>query len=316
MPLNGVTLKDHLDRNPRKGQSMRHIDRRKFLTHSAIFGGSALLTSSLWADEPAGSGLIEPVLRVAKSDVPQPSSAAPHPLDPALQVARSSLQHIRQNIVDYSAILIKRELIDGALTDYEYMGIKVRNRKHTNGVLTTPFSVYIAFLKPASVKGREVIYVENKNGGNIVAHEGGMKGRFLPTVNLDPMGMMAMRGQRYPITDLGLENLVVKLIEKGERDRQRGECDVQFQKGAKVGGRECTVLSVTHPIARPYFDFHIAQIFIDDELNVPVRYCAYSWPTTSGGEPVLLEEYTYQNIKTNIGLTDADFEQSNTKYNF
>ena len=294
---------------------MRQTDRRKFITASALFGGSILVSRSLLADEPAG-GLIEPAFRVAKSEAAMAPTAAPHPLDPALQIAHHSLQHIRANINDYSAILIKRELIDGELTDYEYMGIKVRNRKFVNGVLKTPFSVYMAFLKPASVKGREVIYVENQNDGNLVAHEGGMKGRFLPTVNLDPLGMMAMRGQRYPITDIGLENLVVKLIEKGERDRQRGECDVQFQKGAKVGGRECTVLSVTHPVARPYFDFHIAQIFIDDELNVPVRYCAYSWPPSQGGEPVLLEEYTYQNVKTNIGLTDADFDQKNTKYNF
>ncbi len=295
---------------------MRHFDRRNFLSATAIFGGSALLSSSLWADDPASNGLIEPVLRVAKSDAAIAPSATAHPLDPALQVAHRSLQNIRQNIADYSAILIKRELIDGTLTDYEYMGIKIRNRKHVNGVMTTPFSVYMAFLKPASVKGREVIYVENQNNGNVVAHEGGMKGRFLPTVNLDPNGMMAMRGQRYPITELGLENLVVKLIEKGDRDRQRGECDVQFQKGAKVGGRECTVLSVTHPVARPYFDFHIAQVFIDDELNVPVRYCAYSWPHAPGGDPILLEEYTYQNIKTNLGLTDADFDQRNSKYNF
>ena len=295
---------------------MRPFDRRNFLSATAMLGGSALLSSSLLADEPAANGLGEQVLLVAKNDVAAPRNAVPHPLDPALQMALSSLQNIRQNIVDYSAILIKRELIDGALTDYEYMGIKIRNRKIADGVMTTPFSVYMAFLKPAAVKGREVIYIENKNDGNIVAHEGGMKGRFLPTVNLDPNGMMAMRGQRYPITDLGLENLVVKLIEKGERDRQRGECDVQFQKGAKVGGRECTVLTVTHPVARPYFDFHIAQIFIDDELNAPVRYCAYSWPQSPGGEPVLLEEYTYQNIKTNIGLTDADFDQKNAKYNF
>ena len=295
---------------------MRQFDRRKFLTASAIFGGSAWLSCSLQADEPAAGALSQPVYRTAKSDGSHPPSAAAHPLDPALEIAQNSLAHIRQNVADYSAILIKRELIDGSLSDYEFMGVKVRNRKLAGGQLITPFSVYMAFLKPAAVKGREVIYVENQNNGNVVAHEGGMKGRFLPTVTLDPHGMLAMRGQRYPITEVGLENLVIKLIEKGERDRQRGECEVQFQQGAKVGGRDCTVLSVTHPVSRPYFDFHIAQIFIDTELNMPVRYCAYTWPQTAGGEPVLLEEYTYQNVKTNIGLTDADFDQKNSKYNF
>jgi hypothetical protein len=296
---------------------MRQLDRRNFITASAVFfGGSTCLASALRADEPSAGKTSEPVYRISKSDGAHPPAAGAHPLDPALQIAHNSLQHIRQNVVDYSAILIKRELIDGALTEHEYMGVKVRNRKLVNGAVATPFSVYLAFLKPASVKGREVIYVENQNNGHVVAHEGGMKGRFLPTVTLDPTGMLAMRGQRYPITDIGLENLVIKLIEKGERDRQRGECDVQFQQGAKVGDSVCTVLSVTHPVARPYFDFHIAQIFIDNELNMPVRYCAYTWPQEAGGEPVLLEEYTYTRVKTNIGLTDADFDQNNSKYNF
>jgi hypothetical protein len=60
----------------------------------------------------------------------------------------------------------------------------------------------------------------------------------------------------------------------------------------------------------------LAQVFIDDELKLPVRYCAYLWPQTAGGEPELLEEYTYQNIKVNVGLTDADFDQANPKYSF
>ena len=100
------------------------------------------------------------------------------------------------------------------------MFTKVRNRKHENGIIKVPFSVYLNFLKPATVKGREVIFFECSNNGNITAHEGGMRGRFLPTMSLDPHGMLAMQGQRYPITDFGFENLVVKLIEKGERDRQ------------------------------------------------------------------------------------------------
>jgi hypothetical protein len=293
---------------------MNHFDRRKFLSVAALLSGTTLMTTSLVAQDPQDGATTEPVYRISKNDSVR--ADAGHPLDPALQIAYASLRHVRENIADYSAIMIKRERIDGTLGEYEFMGVKVRNRKHENGKLKTPFSVYMAFLKPATVKGREVIYVENSNNGNVVAHEGGMKGRFLPTVNLDPHGMMAMRGQRYPITEMGVENLVVKLIEKGERDRQRAECEVKFLEGVKVGGRPCKVLTVMHPVQREYFDFHVAEIFIDEELQIPVRYAAYTWPTSPGGEKQLLEEYTYQNIKTNIGLTDADFDRNNKSYNF
>ncbi len=289
---------------------MKSVDRRRFVKHVALSGGALVLGKTALAQQP---GTTEPVYRISKNEA-RPSGS--HPLDPALKIARDSLTHIRSNIVDYSAILIKRERIGNTLNDYEYMAVKVRNRKVNEGQLRTPFSVYLAFLKPAAVKGREVLYVENRDNGYITAHEGGLRGHILPTMKLDPHGMLAMQGNRYPITDLGIENLVIKLIEKGERDRQQEECAVEFRRGAKVSGRACTVLIVSHPVARPYFDFHVAEIFIDDELQVPVRYAAYSWPTREGGEKELLEEYTYQSLQVNVGLTDADFDSTNKKYNF
>jgi len=291
---------------------MRAVDRRKFLSLSAIIGTSAISTAAI-----AQEGPTEPVARISKKNVPPATEPRrEHPLDPALRIAYSSLKNIRANVRDYTAILIKRELVNGQLGDYEYMGVKIRNRKVADGKIAVPFSVYMAFLKPETIKGREVIYVENANNGNLVAHEGGMKGRFLPTVELPPNGMMAMRNQRYPITELGIENLVAKLIEKGERDRQHGECNVRFIQGVKIGKRECTVLSVEHPVKRSYFDFYRAEIFIDNEYQIPVRYCAYDWPTTPGGKGQVMEEYTYQNIKLNVGLTAKDFDRNNPRYKF
>lgn len=292
------------------------FSRRQFLTTSTALGSSFALTAAAVAQEPRDK-LSEPVARVSKREdlVPQQGGEA-HPLDPALQIAARSLDHIRTSIRDYTAVMVKRELVGGVLGEYEFMGIKVRNRRVQNGQILTPFSVYMTFLRPASVKGREVIYVENQNSGNIVAHEGGMRGRFLPTVNLDPNGMMAMRGQRYPITDMGVENLVIKLIEKGERDRKSGPCVVEFRQGAKVDKRDCTVVTVKHQHQKPCYDFCEAQIFIDDEMNIPVRYCAYDWPTQAGADKILLEEYTYLQIKTNVGLTDSDFDPKNPKYRF
>lgn len=291
---------------------MRPLNRRKFVTASTLLGSSVIAGALANAQEGDPS---EPVYRISKKDVARPETTA-HALDPALKIAYQSLQHIRSTINDYTAIMRKRERIDGVLSEYEYLGVKVRNRKVENGQLRVPFSVYTTFLAPNAVKGREAIYVENKNSGNLIAHEGGMKGKFLPTVTIDPNGMLAMRGQRYPITDMGVENLVIKLIEKGERDRKAGPCGVSFAKGAKVDNRDCIVLTVKHDERKPCYDFHTATIYIDTELNIPVCYAAYEWPDTPGGKPILLEEYTYSRIKTNVGLTDDDFNPKNPKYNF
>ncbi len=59
-----------------------------------------------------------------------------------------------------------------------------------------------------------------------------------------------------------------------------------------------------------------ARIFVDDQLNVPVRYEAYEWPRQPGGKPELIEEYTYLNLKLNNGFTDADFDTHNKDYHF
>jgi hypothetical protein len=48
-----------------------------------------------------------------------------------------------------------------------------------------------------------------------------------------------------------------------------------------------------------------------------VRYAAYHWPQTQDDKigPVI-EEYTYLDLKINVGLTDADFDPENPNYNF
>lgn len=261
------------------------------------------------------SELTEPVYRISKNQSTPSAPVVPHSLDPAIQLAHQSLGIIGENIQDYTAKLVKRERINNELGEHEFMFAKVRNRKVQNGQTVVPFSVYLAFLKPTAVKGREVIYVETQNQGRVLAHEGGMK-RMLGTHALEPNGWLAMQGQRYPITDIGIENLVTKLIERGERDKRFGECNVQFLQGAKVSERPCTVIEVKHPEKVGPYDFHIAHIFLDEQYRIPVRYAAYSWPTSPGGEPELLEEYTYQDIKFNVGLTDADFDQNNSDYGF
>ena len=230
-----------------------------------------------------------------------------HPLQPALDLAQQGLAKINANIRDYSCTIVKRERIDGKLGEHEYMFAKIRSQ---------PFSVYLYFLGPDSVKGQEVIYVSGHNDGNMLAHAGSGVRAMVGTVSLKPQSMLAMTGNRYPITEIGVENLAKRLVEVAEHDKQFGECDVNFYPNAKVNGRICTCVQVSHPVPRRNFRFHLARVFIDDELTVPIRYEAYDWPQEAGGQPVLLEEYTYMNVKINNGFTDADFDPKNTAYKF
>ena len=273
-------------------------------------------------------GLREPVFRVAAqpelkvenaADPVRPKKAAKkkqeHALDEALGIARETLDYINQNVRDYTCLMVKRERINGKLLDHEFMTCKVRHARQDGGS-HTPFSVYLNFRKPASMQGREVIYVEGQNNGKLIAHEGGFKGRLIPTVYLMPTSALAMRNCKYPITEIGIKKLTAMLIEKGERDRKVGPCKVRILRGAKVKNRVCTCIEVRHDDRHPEYDFHKARIFLDNELKVPIRYEAYDWPEKEGSAPQLMEEYTYMKMKLNVGLNDMTFSTKNPNYNY
>lgn len=250
---------------------------------------------------------------IANTTIPKAPAVTPHPLDEAISIAESGLVNMQRNIFDYTALMVKRERVKGKLGDVEYMRIKVRNQRETDAG-AKPFSIYMSFLKPKAVKGREVIWVKGENNGKLMVHETGIKG--FKTFYLDPTGWLAMQGNRYPISEAGLENLIIRLIEKATRDRRAGDCHVTYRPGAKINGRPCSLIEVVHDVKRDPYEFHKAQVFIDDEMQIPVRYASYDWPATQGGKPVLMEEYTYVDVKLNVGLKDIDFDIKNPEYNF
>ena len=196
---------------------------------------------------------------------------------PALRMAQQSLVDLDQGIRDYQAIMIKRERIDGELMEQEVAFVKVRHQ---------PFSVYMFFLAPN--KGRECLYVAGPNGeeGKLFARDSGFKRKF-GVFEFGPHDRMVMKGQKYPITKLGVRNLTSELIDVASNDVNFGECDVrtlQTELGPANGEkRPVTLLEVTHPVPRKNFRFHKAQVFIDNELGVPIRYAAYLWPENAGG---------------------------------
>jgi hypothetical protein len=265
--------------------------------HPANAGSPLAVSNSGVASSP---GL--PEIPAALSHRPTAAQPNEHPLMPVLRWAEKGLPAI-EKLKDYSATLVRRERIRGKLSNYEYTAIKVRHQ---------PFSVYVCFQGPASVKGQEVIYVEGQNQGNLLAH----RARLPATVSLNPEGLMAMNDRHYPLTQIGLVNLVRRLVEVGQQDLHYGECEVKYFTGAKVNDRVCTVIQVLHPTPRDQFHFHLARVFVDDELLVPIRYESYDWPREPGGQPELIEEYSYLDLKLNNGFTDDDFSTRNPEYHF
>jgi len=130
-------------------------------------------------------------------------------------------------------------------------------------------------------------------------------------MNLDPNGSLAMSGQKHPITDVGIKNLMAKLSKMWDTEQKFAECDVTSNPNSKIGGRSCTMIQVVHPIARQDFKFHAARLFLDNELKIPIHFDAYLWPEQENSEPPLEERFTYANLKVNNGFTAREFDTKN-----
>jgi hypothetical protein len=284
----------------------------RFSRQRLLLSGAVVLSALLaeWrvapAQQPAGTAparpAVAPLLALRPVYNLQPGE---HPILPALRWAHAGVKHV-ESINDYACTFAKRERVNGILGTHQYLRLKVRHR---------PFSVYLYFETPESDRGQEAIYVEGRNDGKLLAHGVGLKG-LLGTLALDPHSPRGMAGGRHPITDIGLLHMMRELIAVGQNDAQYGECEVKFLSGAKVNGRSCTCMQFVHPVPRREFRYHIARIFVDDELCVPIRFEGYDWPANPKAEPPLTEEYTYMNLKLNNGFTDADFDTANPRYGY
>jgi hypothetical protein len=232
----------------------------------------------------------------------------PATLPEVLASAREALDNIQQNVHDYSAVIIKQERIGSALVKTA-MFAKIREK---------PFGAYLNVLDRSDedIKGREVIYVEGGNDGKLLAHTPGLLSGRLPVLHLDPNGFLAMRGERHPITEIGLANLCRQLIARGEAAGDPAKVNVKRYLHARINSRPCTLLEVMYPCDEKKNWGYLARIFVDNQWRFPTRVEVYELPRDDKHVPRLLEEYTYLDVKLNNGYTDADFDPKNRQYKF
>jgi hypothetical protein len=210
-----------------------------------------------------------------------------------------------QSIKDYTCIFYKRERIDRRLTPQFVMAMKERTR---------PKSIYFRFEEP--YRGREAIYVHGKNQGKILAHDVGITKFLAGTMELEPTSSRAMEDNRHPISEAGIGSLIDTVARRWIGELSPDESTVEFDPEMMVGDRRCLLIESIHPVRQSRFLFHKVRLFIDSELNLPIRFEAYDWPKHQGQPPELVEEYSYADLKLNVGLRDEDFDTANRQYSF
>lgn len=279
---------------------------RTALKHAvvSVAAGIPLLCSvAVQADPPrAANGATPPARPRIATRTAEEEAAPNHALQPALKLARTARDNAAQ-LTDYTATFSKRELVGQELIAHT-MDIKFR---------PIPFSVYMKFRK--ANEGREVLFVEGRNGGKLMAREPGFKG-IVGTVSLLPTSPNAMSEGRYPITLFGMENLAKGVIGMWENELKYEDPEVKYYPNAKFGGMECQVIESVHATPKRHFPFHRTRLYIDKSSGLPIRVEQNGFPSKAGGQPPVIEEYSYTNIKSNVKLTERDFDSRNQNYGF
>ncbi|NIO16582.1 MAG: DUF1571 domain-containing protein [Deltaproteobacteria bacterium] len=211
-------------------------------------------------------------------------------------------------IVEAEAVLSRTESYTGIFHKQERIGGKLRKKETIFFKFKRPFKIYMKWIE-RPYRGRELIYVEGRNKNRIKAREGGLLGLF--TVNLDPMGSKVMRENRHPITESGLENLVKLIAEQVRRGVASGELTSRDRGEDEVFGRRTRKLEGIFPDdERKGYYCYRTVLDMDMEAKVPIRVLVYDW------EDRLIENYGFEDLRLNAGLTEEDFNPDNPEYGF
>ena len=225
------------------------------------------------------------------------ASAGPTPKEEFKQWLDRS-QEAYGELADYACVFVQRERVDGKLLPEERSQLKFKK----------PFMVHMRWIGEVK-KGQECLYVKGRYQDKLVAHGSGLVGSS--TLKLDPNGKRAMKKRRHPITETGIGNLLKLLRQDHELAARHAEGRVVDRGKDELSGRELRVLECNLPAdkRREYY-CHRAVVGFDTELVLPVSVSIYD------GEHRLLEQYRYQDLKLNVGLTDKDFDEDNRAYDF
>jgi hypothetical protein len=284
-----------------------------------VVGCSTLLTraTAVSAEELSSTDAIPAAVTTVNKPVPlTPSAKAPHPLDAVLKFARAESGYLTRHVQSWTCRLTKRERIDGELQENNFLDFELQEELRDATGITRPMRLFLTFYAPSEVKGRKVLFIEGQNQGKMLVRKGGKRFNYA-IVRIEPNSESAQRESLVPITDMGFSRLLnrqIEVLESHARIDPTGEnTKVQHFTNGKINNRPCEVIRITHEKKQSGLQFHEANMYIDNELHVPVRIDASDWPANADEPLPLIAEYTFTDLQLNVDFPEATFDEDRLK---
>lgn len=223
--------------------------------------------------------------------------------DPSRKALAESTQLLEDGLAelakrpDYTALFHRQELVEDELRDPHDIELRVRHE---------PFSVHMKW-----ENGQEATYIAGENDDRMLVRKGGRLGRLLGTITLEPMGALARRECRNPITDVGLKRLAEITLHYRKRDLGLTSGVACRELPAEsIGGRDCVGYVVEYDSPRVEPTYRKSMVWIDTETHLPLAIKNYGWPegqVAASDDDTLVEHYVYTDVRFQRHLTDEQF---------
>ena len=259
----------------------------------AFVGVSAAADDGSETGETPEASTVEGDASVAQVDsLPAPVLAFQGLID-EMQVAAAAM-------VDATYTFHKVELVGGNLQPAEQTAVKYR----------APNDFYMKWIGEVGT-GQELLFQPGWNDDRMRISPGPL----VPTVNLSVDSRLASRTNRHTVRHAPLPTIVQNFVNDEAALVAAAEIPSIQELGARmVYGDSCRCFQLEMPKEKlPELYASRIEICISDRTHLPARIQAWD---VEGGMLQLVEDYGYEEMHVNVGLTDADFDPENKAYNF
>jgi len=195
---------------------------------------------------------------------------------------------------EYTLTLIKQERIRGRLNPAENIFVKWKK----------PLMIYMK-INSGKNKGREIIYVKGRNNDKMMVSPGGILGAL--TIRISPESRLAFRDNRHSVAEAGMASTIRRINSTIKEDMKKPGHEIRL---SYVGDEIYDGNGTIHIRVEKSSYADSTEIYIYKSSHL---ICALFSYDESGS---LIESYLYKEIKTDVKLTDKDFDPKNEEYKF